>query len=234
MIHLMKSLPLILALTALGAFGTSCGTDHAKIRVVHDSSDANSLDVAVDGKTVVTNLAFGSVAPGSDYLTTAAGTRRVEVRSNGTTTDLINSTVGFASQKEYTVIVVGSVNPPPGGTIAIALKTDDNSPPQSGNIKLRVIHGTSSGPGRIDIYVVAPGTDITNATPAISNLAYQQASDYLSVSAATYEVIVTDSTDAAKMKLIDQTYTLTAGQIRTLVTLSLQQGSTPLVLNDLN
>jgi hypothetical protein len=237
MLHTLKILPLLLALGALGVFATSCGTDHAKFRVVHASPDAPNVDVAVDGKTVVTDLAYGSVSPAADYLTVTAGNRRVEFRSTGTMTDLINSTVGFGGQKEYTLLAVGLANPPPG-TIAALLKTDDNSPPPSGNIKLRVIHAALDGPAHIDIYVVAPTTDISNVPATVSSLAYQQASDYQSVAAATYEVIMTDSTDLAKTRIIDQTYTLTAGQIRTLVTLDSPGGGTmsavPLELSDLN
>ena len=239
MLRTLKILTFIFALGAFGIFATNCGTDHAKVRVVQASPDAGSLDVAVDGKTVVTDLAFGGLSPASDYLTVTAGNRRVEFRNTGTTTDLINSTVDFGSQKEYTLLAVGKVNLPPNPppTIAALLKTDDNSPPPSGNIKLRVIHAAVDGPAHIDIFVVPPGTDITNATPTIAALAYQQASDYQSLPAANYEVIMTDSDDRTMTK-VDQMYTLTAGQIRTLVTLNVENGNTmsttPLVLNDSN
>jgi len=225
----------------------SCGTDHSKVRFVHASPDALGLDVAVDGKTVATNLTFGGFSPASDYLTLTAGNHRVEFRSTGTTDDLINATVGFASQTEYTLLAVElSPAPPPNTPPAIAalLKTDDNSPPQSGNIKVRVIHSApdpvdaQKNPAHVDVYIVPPGTDITNATPAIATLGYQQASDYQNVAAATYEIIVTRSTDLTKARLIDHTYDFTTGQIRTLVTVDIPGGGamsgTPLELSDLN
>jgi hypothetical protein len=247
MLRTLKILTFIFSLAAFAIFATGCGTDHAKVRFVHASPDALNLDVAVDGKTVVTDLAFGGLSPASDYLTVTAGNRRVEFRSTGTTTDLINSTVDFGSQREYTLLAVGLMNPPPPppppSMIAALLKTDDNSPPQSGNIKLRVIHAApdptdSNGAVHVDVYIVAPLTDITNATPTIASLAYQQASDYQNLAAATYEVIVTESTDLTKKRLIDQTYDFTAGQIRTFVTLDVPGGGAispvPLKLSDLN
>ncbi len=244
MLRTLKILTFIFALAAFAILATSCGTDHAKVRVVQASPDAGSLDVAVDGKTVVTDLAFGGLSPASGYLTVTAGNRRVEFRSTGTTTDLINSNVGFGSQKEYTLLAVGKANlpppdPPPPPTIAALLKTDDNSALPSGNIKLRVIHAAPDGPAHIDVFVVAPGTDITNATPAIAALAYQQASDYQNIAAATYEVIMTDSNDLTHAtRLVDQQYTLNAGQIRTLVTIDVPSGNAmdpiPLELSDLN
>ena len=247
MLRGLKIASLILALAALTTFATNCGTDHAQVRVVNASPDAGGtggVDVAVDGKTVITALTFGSLSPASGYLTVTAGNRTVEFRDTGTTTDRINSNIAFASKKEYTLLAVGKVNlpppdPPPPSTIAALLKTDDNSAPPSGNIKFRMIHAAVDGPAHIDIFIVAPGTNITNATPTIAALAYQQASDYQNLSAGTYEVIMTDFTDPTHAtRLVDQQYTLTAGQIRTLVTLDTPDGSTmsasPLELSDLN
>ncbi|MBI3475709.1 MAG: DUF4397 domain-containing protein [Acidobacteria bacterium] len=234
-----RSAVLLLAVATLGFLETSCGTDHSQVRFVHASVDAAPQDVAADGKTVATGLAYGNVSPASDYVVLSAGTRRIEVRDTGTTTDLINSTIAFASQKKYTLLIVGLANSVPP-TIAALLKTDDNSAPPSGNIKLRLIHAasgpTAGDPPLVDVYIVTPGTDITNVTPTISSLAYQQASDYQNLAAATYEVIVTDSTDASKFRWSDQTYPLTAGQIRTLITLhsSVPNNMSLLELSDLN
>jgi hypothetical protein len=234
MFRMLKILPL-LVLAGFAIFATGCGTDHAKVRVVNASPDALNQDVAVDGKTVVTDLDFGGLSPATGYLTVAAGNRRVEFRDTGTTTDVINSTVGFASQKEYTLFAQGKVG---DDSIAALLKTDDNSAPPSGNIKLRVIHDAPDGPAHVDVYVVAPLTDITDVAPTISSLAYQQASDYQTAAAATYEIIVTDSTDLSKTRIIDHPFDLAAGEIRTLVTLNVQNANTMsdtlLVLNDLN
>lgn len=240
MLRKLKGLAAVLTLFALGALIASCGTDRAKVRFVQASPDAGNLDVAVDGKTVATDVPFGSVSPASDYLTVTAGNRRVEVRDTGTTTDRINANVGFANRKQYTLLAVGKVNPapldPPTDAIAAVVKTDDNSAPPTGHIKLRVIHAAVDGPPNIDIFVVAPGTDITNLSPTIAALAYQQATDYQNLAAASYEVIVTDSNDLNHAtRLFDQTYALEAGQNRTLVTLDAGGGlMSALELSDLN
>ncbi len=246
LVRMLKILPFILSLGLFAAFAPGCGTDHAKVRFVHASPDADALDLAVDGKTVVTALGFGGISPDTGYLTVAAGNRRVEVRDTGTTTDQINTTVDFGSQQTYTLLATGKIS---DSSVAAVLKTDDNSAPASGKVKLRVIHVAPDSPNDgtlatcatapcVDVYVVAPGTDITSLAPTVSSLSYQQASLYLTLTAATYEVIMTDSTNPIKNRLIDQTYDLTAGQIRTLVTLDTPDGSaisdTPLVLSDLN
>jgi hypothetical protein len=236
---MQKILPFILALGGLAVFATGCGTDHAKVRFVHASPDANGLDVAVDGKTVATNMAFGDVFPTTDYLAVAAGNRRVEVRDTGKTNDEINSVVDFGSQKTYTLLVSGKII---DNTIAAVLKTDDNSAPPSGNVKLRFIHDAPDanvpGPVSVDVYIVAPGTDITGLSPTIASLGYQQASNYQTLPAATYEVIVTVAGDPTKVLIPRKPYDIAAGEIRTLVSVDVAGGGnispTPLVLSDLN
>jgi uncharacterized protein DUF4397 len=246
MLRRLKLLALALAL-ALSTLASGCGGTHASMRFVHASPDAANVDLAVDGKTVETNLSFASVSPGSGYLTISAGNRLIEVRSTGTETDLVNaSNVSFSSHQQYTVFFTGLVtSPPPPCTVPTPPPnqttnqvTDNNSVPQSGNIKLRVFHGSPCAPANLDIYIVPPTTDITNLSPTISALAYQQASSYQSVAPTSNEVIMTVTGDPTKARLIDQTYTLTAGQIRTLVVLDVTNGGaispTPLVLADLN
>lgn len=236
MLRILKITLLVFAVATFGGLTIGCGTDHSQVRMVHAVSDGPNVDVAIDGKTVVTNLAFDTVSPATGYLTVTAGNRRVEVRDTGTMTDLINSTVSFSSGKQYTVIATGFVNPPPAGTIAAVTLTDDNSAPTSGNFKLRVVHAAPSGPANVDVYIVAPGTDISSMSPTISSLAYGQASSYQSMAPTSNQVIFTMAGD--KTPVINQTYTLAAGQIRTLVTVNVQGGlsmsTTPLELSDLN
>jgi len=202
-------------------FSAGCGTDHAQVRYVHGSTDTGGLDVAVDGKTVVTNLLFGTVSPASGYLTVTAESHRVEMRDTGTTTDRINSTVSFASGKAYTFMATGLVAQ---SNVSAVLVTDDHSAPGNGDIKLRIVHlspgvapAPPNGPGRINVYLVTPGTDISGLSPTIANLAYTQASDYQEIASGPVEVIVTHTTD--QIAIADQTYNPAAGQNRTLVLL---------------
>lgn len=250
MLRRLRLLPLALALGAFGMFAIGCGGSHASMRFVHAAADAPNVDVAVDGITVVTDLPFANVSPGTGYLTITGGSRLVEVRPTGNTTDLVDApNVGFSSHQQYTVFFTGQVtSQPPNQTIDLV--TDDNSAPQAGNIELRVFHASPSAalpppapppppPASLDVYVVTPGTDITNLSPTIPSLVYQQASGYQNLAAASYEVIMTATGDGAKTRLIDQTYNnLTAGQIRTLVVVDKAGGGaispTPLVLADLN
>lgn len=232
MLRMLRILPLTLALAALSIFAMSCGSSsNSSVRFVHAVPDGPSVDIAIDGKTVETAVGFDSVAPSTGYLSVASGVRKVEVRNTGTTNDLINTSPSFNSGTAYTVVATGVVG---NNTVVAQPLTDDNSAPQSGNIKLRIIHASPSGPTPVDIYVVAPGTDITSVSPTISSLAYQSASSYLNIAAATWEVIVTPA--GLKARDIDVPYTFANPNIRTLVLVDVVNGgsmsATPLLLQD--
>jgi hypothetical protein len=227
----MKYVARLLALALLSAFAlfnAGCGDDHrAQLRVVHASPDAPNVDVLVDGKIVLTDVPYETA---SKYLTVAAGSRKIEVRATGGSTDVINATVPLATNKPYTVLAVNFL-----ADIAPLVLTDDNTPPASGQIKLRLVHASPSA-GPVDIYVEAPGTDINTVSPTLTNVPFQAASSYLAVPAGSYEVYITPT--GSKTVAIDSgSITLAAGAIRTAVALDAPGGGTPLtaiVLDDLN
>jgi hypothetical protein len=245
MFQTTKIMSLCLATAALALLWSNCGSDHSNVRFVHAAVSNIALDVAVDGKTVASNLAYGGISPATGYLTVKAGSQAVQMSTAGTTDNLINSTISFASGRHYTLVASGFVAPQANSdfNIAAILLTDDNSAPQAGNVKFRILHAApfdpavETNPPNLDIYIVPPGTDISSVTPNVSNLTYGQASAYQSVAATTNRVVVTAA--GSKSTIIDQTYdTLAAGQIRTLIIVndpdSTNVSATPVVLADLN
>jgi hypothetical protein len=226
---LMKKTLLALFLAALTLSLVACGDDDGKaqLRVVHASPDAPNVDVSVDAKAVLTNVAYGTA---SAYLPVKSGSRKIDVAPTGTTTNVIDVTPDLKDKAAYTVLAANLV-----ANIEPVLLTDDNTPPSAGNVKVRIVHGAPSA-GPVDVYVTAPGDDLTTATPTLSNVAFKVASDYLSVPAGSYQIRVTVA--GTKTVAIDSgTVALTAGQIRTVVALDAVGGGAPftaLVLADLN
>jgi hypothetical protein len=111
--------------------------------------------------------------------------------------------------------------------------TDNNAAPTSGNLNLRIINA-SPALGSADVYVVAPGTDLTTLSPTVTSLAVQSASGYTTLTPGTYEVYFT--APGQKFAFIDSgPQTWSAGQVRTVVGLDGQFGGyTSTVLADLN
>ena len=77
----------------------------AAVRVAHMAPDAPKVDIAVDGTTVVTELAFGNVSP---YFVLEPGTHHVAVSPSGLPTTVFSEDLEVEAQT-YTVVAFGEV-----------------------------------------------------------------------------------------------------------------------------
>lgn len=224
-------------------FAASCGSggSMAQYRVVQTIPDAPSaLAVSMNGQSVFTNLGFGTAAPVSGYQSIAAGSAALEAFLSGTTTAVIGSTtLNLISKSQSTVLLTGLYAAP----VAIAI-LDNNTAPLSGQVELRMIDASPSAPASLDVYMVAPGTDITQASPVISALQFGQASQYVPLnttsSTGLVRIMVIVTATGSKTQLLNQIYTPYEGQIRSLVLVDNpppnggSMSYVPLELNDLN
>lgn len=232
MYKFLRSLTVV-AVAALGLAACSDddnGTgpvDSALVRVVHASPDAPNVDVLVDGAVALTNVPFRAA---SGFLSVPAGSRRVQVRPTGTSTDVIDATLNLAVNGVYTVLATGLV-----ADLQPVVVEDDPTAPANGEAKIRVIHAAPAAAG-VDVYATAPGADLDAATPVLANVPFRAVSDYLTVPAGTYQLRVTGTgtTDVA----IDAEVTLPSnGPIRTVIAVDAVGGGAPLapiVLRDRN
>ncbi len=234
MTRVFKGLPLGILLLGATMLTVSCLTEHARVRLMDASPNTPNLDVLVDGKMVVTN---GTYESATSYLKFSSGSRHFEVRATGTTTDLIDTKATLAAHKDYTFLAVNSLPITPAVLTPLAL-TDDNSAPASGQVKVRLIQASPTA-GSVDVYLITPPGPLTGS-PTVTNLAYQAATSYQSVAAGSYEVFVTPTGATTPVLFDSGPLTLTAGQIRTGVTLDDPGGGTItppgvfVVLADLN
>lgn len=98
------------------------GEGNAKVRFVHASPDAPTVDITLtDGTTLFDDVAFKETG---DYLAVPAGTYDLQVRdATGTTVVLTLADVALAEGGVYTVFAVGQLN---GSPALDALVTEDN------------------------------------------------------------------------------------------------------------
>ncbi|HEY1272064.1 MAG TPA: DUF4397 domain-containing protein [Terriglobales bacterium] len=218
------SLGVVVSLALL--FTTACGSSgHTRVRFMNASPDVSSLDFLVDGNAIASNVAYGTA---SNYMSVSSGSRHVQVEPAGTSSFLIDQNSSFNSATDSTFIAANFST-----SISALILTDDNSAPAAGNMKLRLVNAVPAI-GPVDVYIVAPGTDINTVSPTISNLALFAESGYQSLPAGSYEAIFT--VPGQKFVYIDSgSLTFTAGQIRTIVALNDQvRGYTMTVLSDVN
>ena len=227
----LKLLTLLLAATTLT---TACDDDdntgpegEARVRVVHASPDAPSVDVLLDDAEVLSDVPYLAA---SDYLAASAGDHNLKVNAAGTATTVIDADVTLADGTDYTVIASGLV-----AEITPIVLVDDNSTPAAGSARVRAIHGAPSAPA-VDIYVTAPGADIEAVVPVLTGVAFGDVADYLEVPAGDYQVRVTPA--GTKTVAIDSgALTLESGQVRTTIAVDAPGGGAPfdiLLLADLN
>ena len=208
------------------SFAMACGGggDHAQLRVVQGSADAGNVDVVVDGTTLISSLAF---ATPSKYEAVSAGSRHIQIEQSGTTTPIIDENVSLDGGAKYTLLTENFVS-----AITPLLLLDNTTAPSSGNFQIRLVNDMPSI-GNIDVYVVAPGTIPGQVPPTVSNMSLDAASSYLSMTAGTYDIIVTGPGNV--FTYFDSGPTsFTAGQNRTVVLVSNISGYGSITLADLN
>jgi hypothetical protein len=219
-IRLRKPAPLTIALFALSAvaFTTGCGSSSTQVRLLNAMDGQTSINMLVDNNTLATGVAFGAA---SNYASVGSGSHTLQIQANNAT--LFNQTVSISSGNN-TVLATNS-----GPTIF----ADNKTTPSSGNIQIRVINASTSL-GTTDVYVVAPGTDISTVNPNFSSLAFQSASAYATLAAGSYQVEFAQA--GSKNVLINSNaLSFSAGQIRTIIALDNPSGGfTTAVLSDLN
>jgi hypothetical protein len=217
--------------SALAVTTAAAQMTNGRLRVVHASPDAPSVDVLVDGVKVLENLPYREY---SEYLPVPAGTHEVRVNVTGTTTTVLQATPTIMAGMDYTAAAVGFA----GGrspALSILLLTDNNALPGSGNIKVRVVHGAPSAPG-VDVYVTTPFEALDNMRPVLTNVPFRAASGYLEVPASLYQARVAAA--GTKTIAIDSHRLVTwPGIIRTVIAVDQKGGGAPfdfIILPDRN
>ncbi len=146
------------------------------VKVIHGSLDTPAVDVYVDGA-----LAIEALAPGTftEFVSLPAGSHQIQVTASGTpaTAAVIDATVELAAGSAYEIAALGSL-----ANIQAAVLKVDLSAAGAGEGKVRVIHGSPDA-GPVDVAVT--GGDVL-----VGGAEFPNATDYLTVPAASYDLEV--------------------------------------------
>lgn len=193
------------------------------LRVVHASPDAPAVDVVANDQfasPAVNALAYPDF---TDYLSLSPGELNVKVVPAGSVAPVvIDADLTLVAGEAVTVLATNVL-----AEIGPLVLTDDLRRVTT-EAKLRLVHGSPAA-GSVDIYVVAPGADITDATPAFAEVLLNQDTGYVPLTPGDYDVIVTATGD--KMPAIGPvTVSLAGGEIYTAVARDETGGGLPLGL----
>jgi hypothetical protein len=157
----------------------------ARVRVIHASPDAPAVDVVVNdnfAQPLVRALAFPRATP---FVEVPGATYNVKVTPAGNPGVIaINANPTFLAGAEYSVYAVGRL----AAIEPLVLRDDRRRVATQG--KLRVLHASPSA-GPVDLYVVARGASIAQATPAFTSVPFKADTGYVSLAAGQYDVVVT-------------------------------------------
>ena len=166
----------------IGQAGDAC------LNVIHASPDAPAVDVYVDGAKVLADLVFGAA---SGWVALPAGEHTVQVTATGADieTAVIDADVTLEAGAAYEVAATGLLAEIEPQVLQVNLsEIGDEDEPMA---RVRIIHASPDAPA---VDVAVKGGDVL-----VENLAFPDASDYLSVPAASYDLEIrpTGTTDVA-------------------------------------
>lgn len=153
------------------------------------SPDVGGVDVLVDGHSLATDLTWRKVfpLPTTSYTSVAAKNTHFQEFPTGTTSSpVVDTNIALSPNAFYTVLTVGERGT---GTLGTLLLTDDHTPPASGELKLRFVHGASTI-GAVDVYTTANPSDAVPAAATLSAFTYKSVSTYLQFAGPGVEICV--------------------------------------------
>lgn len=127
----------ILLLVGCADEGTNPSLPVARLRVIHMASDGQAVDVKIDNTVLDTSVAYGTTAP---YKTVSPGSRVVAISPVGSAVNLIQTTVDFEDNADYTVIAF-----PPAASLSAQLVRDDRTLVPTGQARVRFVNAAGEG-----------------------------------------------------------------------------------------
>ncbi len=156
------------------------------LRVTHASADAPTVNVIANGDALLNNVDYQTA---SARLAVAAGNYAVRVEANlpgAMSADVITADLTLDAGNNYEVLAIGSVAADTLGPLVIANSAFGVA---YDNVRVQIVHAAPQAP-QVDIYVTAPGADLSTEQP-VASAAFGEFSAQLLVPAGNYQIRLT-------------------------------------------
>ena len=237
---------LLLSLTV----ALACGTEEApgplepsgptgRVRLVNLITDPTRgrVNASLEGVPFAVDLQYTQASPAilaapstAPYAAVLSGNRAFVLKRTADTSVTV-ATLSFtvADGEDRTVYARGGAS---GSAVTGFVTTDQNPAAAANQTRVRIVHMSPTA-GPVDVFLTAPNADLTTATPTLTNVAYQTASNYLTVTPGAFQFRAVPAGTAAgnrpNVVIINlPSVTLTGGTGRTFVTADNTTGGTPL------
>ena len=183
---------------------TGCGTDDtvlpdsltsstssSLVRIIHASADAPPVDIKLDNAVAVPALDYPK---STGFVSIEAGTYDVAVDAivpGGNLEGVIKvDDITFAKDQRYTVIAIDDT-----ASISEFVADESAATPGADEVAISVLHAATSVQGlNVDVYVTAPGADITSVDSNFS-FDFKGQADAGALPAAEYQIRVVANND---------------------------------------
>lgn len=162
---------LFMSLLSLPVFAE--GHEHARVRILHASPDAPSVDIYVNGDLTVEDAAFKDI---TGYLELEAGSYDIAIHAAGGEDAVYEQTLAVEAGNYYTVAAVDLLD---GGDFRLEAFADDTTVDE-GQLKVRIGH-LSPGAPAVDVGLVGGDSLVEGAE-------FFAVTDYLVLDPATYDL----------------------------------------------
>ncbi len=172
----------------------------AELRVVHASADAPPVDVVVNddfANPLVPGLTYPNFAPAAGFVSVAADAYDITVTDAATQSVFPIDVDGLAldAGTTYDILAINTL-----AMLEPLILTDDYRRIATA-AKVRIVHASTVADGLspvgVDIYITAPGTDITTVAPTLEDVPFRANTGFLELAGGSYEVTVTAANDTA-------------------------------------
>jgi len=154
----------------------------AQVRVLNLLPDSGGVDVQINGAPAFSNVAFQAATGYQSYDNQST---QFTVTYTGTTTQVGSFSFPLGGEQPYTLVVYGSTTAP-----LMTLVSEVTNAPVNGNIQLSVFNAAQNATS-VDIYITAPGVDISTVNPNFFGVSYSGTSFNIAFSPGTYQIQVT-------------------------------------------
>jgi len=195
----------------------------AQVRVLHASPDGPHLDIVVNDDADDVEWADLAYQEGSEYHNLPPGEGAFTVEDSDTSQILVRELFTVEKHTPYSLIVLGVA-----ANVELLLLEDDNTEPDTGNARLRIVNASPSQPA-IDVYITEPDVPMEFAVPTLQDFEFHEFSSFVELEEGDYRVRITLS---GEMEPIYDSGTVTLDQdsISTAVILDASSGGSPLTL----